>query len=161
MKKLVYLAVVMVLLMVCFSLPVFAYSIFPVIEEAPVIADSQISIYVNDKLLKSDTSPIVQDGRTLVPLRAIAEALDIGIIWDPEVQSIFYYNSDDVGYYLEIGNKEVQIGQGAGLELQYQTIDVPPTIINGRTFVPLRFIAESLGANVDYDSSAKAVYVSE
>lgn len=77
------------------------------------------------------------------------------------MQSIFYYNSDDVGYYLEIGNKEVQIGQGAGLELQYQTIDVPPTFINGRTFVPLRFIAESLGANVDYDSAAKSVYVSE
>jgi len=118
-----------------------------------------IAVFVNGAQLEMDVKPIIQDGRTLVPLRAIMEALDVEVLWSEKTQSIFYFNSDCISYDLTIGSKEVKVGAAAGVEPIIAVLDVAPVIIDGRTFVPVRFIAESLGVKVDYNADARIVYV--
>ncbi len=122
-------------------------------------ADTQIQLVFDGTPMQFDAPPIMQNGRVLVPLRPIAEALDIQTMWLPEERSVFYFNNSGVGYNLYIDNPDVQVGHGAGIDPTYVTIDAPPTIINGRTYVPVRFIAESFGIAVSWDKDTKSVII--
>ncbi len=96
-----------------------------------------------------EVGPVIKDGRTLIPVRAITEAMgakveyssDTGIVKitseDGNTVILFYLNEDDNGK-ITVNGEDV-------------TIDVRPGIINNRTFVPLRFIAETLGLKVVHD----------
>ena len=81
----------------------------------------------------------------MVPLRIIAEAMDAAVRWEGGTRTV----------YITRGGVEVRL-----------PIDVPlpgdmgtPTIVNDRTFVPLRYVSEVLGARVRWDDSTRAVYV--
>lgn len=111
----------------------------------PVFAHPPITVYVDGAKLSFDQPPIIQDDRTLVPMRKIFEALDAQVIWDEPSQSVTAVRGTDVILF--------RIGE-AGLykngQLVY-TMDVPAQILNDRTLVPLRAVAESLGAGVGWD----------
>jgi len=110
----------------------------------------EIKIKLNDKLLEMENKPVIVDGRTLVPLRVIFEALDLEVGWDGETQTITG-TRDDLKIELAIGNKSAKKNN------ETITIDVAPVIFDSRTFVPVRFIAESTGLKVDWDGETRTV----
>lgn len=91
-----------------------------------------------------DQQPYVANGRTLIPVRAISETLGWKVDWNGTKVTISNGNHTVV---LIINSKSYTID---GKE---KVLDVPAQVYNGRTMVPIRFIAESFGYNVNYDDS--------
>ncbi|WP_408626315.1 copper amine oxidase N-terminal domain-containing protein [Anaerosolibacter carboniphilus] len=92
------------------------------------------------------------NNRTLVPLRAIFEALGAEIKWDGATETVTGIKGETI-VELKIGSNVAKLN-GKDLNL-----DVPATIVNKRTLVPARFIAECLGAKVDWESSSRTVII--
>ena len=100
------------------------------------------------------TVPVVQNDRTLVPIRAIIEAMGGSVNWDEETQTAFLeYNGDIIT--LAIGNRTAYFNETAN------TLDVAPTVINDRTMLPIRFIAESFKFNVDWDGKTQTITITK
>lgn len=94
----------------------------------------------------------VVSGRTLVPLRFISEAFGCEVNWDGTTRT--------ATVTLENQTIEVPIGQSyVVINGEKADVEVPGQIINGSTFVPLRFIGENLGAKVDYDAATKGISI--
>lgn len=97
-------------------------------------------------------APIIVEGRTIVPIRVIAEALKGVVKWDEKTNTVIIVK-DGIELKLKTGSNTVSVN---GVEKQ---ITVPATIVNGRTFVPIRFISENLGAQVEWDEKLKEVTI--
>lgn len=111
-----------------------------------------ITIYFNGEKLSFDVEPYIKDGRTLVPFRGILEALGAEVIWNPDEKSVTT-KSKTTEIYLKIGSNETLVNG------EKVIIDVPAEITNSRTFVPLRFIAENLGATVLWDGTTRTITI--
>jgi len=101
-----------------------------------------------------DVAPVIQDGRTLLPVRFMAYALNAEVDWTPETDTsplIVSLNLD--GTPLSFGIGEITP------ELAALGMDVPAQIINNRTMVPLRFISEFFGAVVTWDDATRTVQI--
>ncbi|OPY57969.1 MAG: hypothetical protein A4E55_01274 [Pelotomaculum sp. PtaU1.Bin035] len=103
-------------------------------------AEKSPSIFINGTQLITENPPVIENDRTLVPLRACFEALNQEVIWNDSDQSIISGN-----IWLQINNPLAKAGE------KNVTLDVPAKLINDRTYVPLRFIAESLGKDVNWN----------
>lgn len=115
-------------------------------------------IYVDGYYLYTDVSPIVVNGRTLVPLRAISEALGCNVQWFPSVQGVDICTpGDELSMSMYVGDYYADVYYGYGYEYVY--MDAAATLYNGRVMVPLRFIAETLGLDVYYDSYYNEIYI--
>lgn len=112
----------------------------------------EVKVYLDGNMLGFDQSPIIEDGRTLAPLRAIFEALGADVDWDNQTRTVTA-QKEQLKIDLQIGSKEAYVNN------QPVELDVPGRIINDRTLVPLRFISEALGAKVDWDGSARTVWI--
>ena len=91
------------------------------------------------------TAPLILNGRTLLPIRSIIEAIGGEIKWNESERKVT----------ILVGNSTIEMwidSKNTRVNGSNSTTDVPPAIINGRTMLPLRFVAESLGANVNWDS---------
>ncbi|MGN1318204.1 MAG: copper amine oxidase N-terminal domain-containing protein [Lachnospirales bacterium] len=120
-----------------------------------VMADEKINLVVNGAKVdfSGDQEPVIENGRTLVPFRAVFEKMGAKVEWFSEIQLCeATYGEVTVGIY--IGDTKVILGEGAEIES-----DVPAKIINGRTMVPLRILSESIGAEVNWDSESRTVTV--
>lgn len=117
-----------------------------------VFADDEIKILINDKKQAYDVMPRIINGRTLVPLRGIFEALGAEIIWDDATKTVTAAKGS-TKVVLSIGNTEAKINDNTVL------LDVPASIISSRTMVPARFVAESLGCRVDWDGNTRTVII--
>jgi len=117
-----------------------------------VNAQGEITVKFNDKKLEFDVKPYVKDGRTLVPFRKILEEFDTEVSWDGEKQ-IVTAKKNTTEIYLKIGVNYAYVN-GSKVNL-----DVPPEISGGRTFVPLRFISENLGAEVSWEGSTNTASI--
>lgn len=111
-----------------------------------------ITILLNGEKLSFDVDPYIKEGRTLVPFRAILEALGAEVIWNPTERSVTA-KSESREIYLKIGDTVTTVN---GSEV---IIDVPAEITNSRTFVPLRFVSENLGATVLWDGTTRTVSI--
>ncbi len=118
----------------------------------PSIATQTIQVIHNGQTLAFDVPPTVIEGRTLVPLRAIFESLGISMTWDPETSTI-RGRSTDRDISLQIDSADAVVN---GQEV---TIDVPATLINGRTMVPARFVAEASGAQVVWHDGTRTIEI--
>ncbi|MGI6647880.1 MAG: copper amine oxidase N-terminal domain-containing protein [Bacillota bacterium] len=142
--------IVLMVLTMLLSFTVTAYAEYKAMDflldspAAIVPSDNSPTIFINGVQLVSDQPAIIENDRALVPLRAIFEALGQEVEWDPNDQSI---TSGDI--WLQINNP-----QAIGPNNTMITLDVPAKIINDRTYVPLRFIAESLNKRVEWDGVA-------
>lgn len=119
---------------------------------APVFAADEIKITINDEAKSFDVMPVIVEGRTLVPMRGIFEALGAEVGWDDATKTVTGKTSK-VTVKLQIGSKLAVVGTDA------KALDVPAQIVEGRTMVPVRFIAESLGCKVDWDGNTKTVII--
>ena len=113
-----------------------------------------IAVYVNGQAMAIDPANdgsvyIDENGRTIVPLRALAGALGIVVEWDSEKQTITIPNGPKGTVVFTIGSKEYSM-EGTVKTMDTTAVSLPP----GRTHVPLRFVAESLGAQVEMSSEA-------
>lgn len=109
-------------------------------------------LYVDGSALQTDVPPTILNGRTLVPLRAIFEALDAEVVWNGATQTA---SAVKAGTTVEVTIDD----KTAYVNNQPQTLDVPAQLIDGRTMVPARFVSESLGARVLWDGNTESVYV--
>lgn len=111
-----------------------------------------VKLLIDYDIIETDQEPFIENGRTMVPLRVIGETLRAEVDYDSltKTVSVSSYITDII---LQIGSKEALV-DGKKVKL-----DVPAFIVNGRTFVPLRFIAESLKCKVYYDAKEKSVLI--
>jgi hypothetical protein len=116
------------------------------------LADENVSIVLNGNILKSDISPQVVNGRTLVPVRVISEALGMNVGWNNNGGRVTI-TKDQTNIQLTINNSSAMVGD------KMVTLDQPPIIVDGRTLVPLRFISESLGINVGWEPLSKTILI--
>lgn len=126
---------------------------------APVSAAeyTKANLLVNGKAVVTDQSPVIVDGRTLVPVRVIAESLGSKVDWDANTKTVtFTYGGMTAA--MEINGDNLKV-TAAG-KTQLIPLDVPATIINSRTMVPVRFLSETFGYKVDWDANTKTVLVS-
>ena len=124
----------------------------PAVQETDPGRRSFIRLYVNDISLNSEQSPFIQRGRTLVPLRTIAEALDAQVSWD-SVNKVAIIKTEKRILQLPI-NEDIAIVDEKKVKLE-----VPAQILNGRTMVPLRFIAEELQTQVQWNNMDRTVTI--
>lgn len=107
---------------------------------------------VNFSGLEMDQAAFINNGRTLVPFRFLGESLGADIAWDSTKNQAS----------LKLVNTEVKVTIGsktAYVNGRIYTLDVPAQIKGGRTFIPLRFVSEALGAEVEYENDTKQVTV--
>ncbi len=97
--------------------------------------------------------PFVEKGTTLVPLRLVSEALGLTVRWDQASKSIIIQNSKST-IVLKEQDRRVRVD---GKEV---TVATAPRVIQGVTFVPLRFVSEQLGLSVNYNPINKNVLIS-
>ncbi len=107
---------------------------------------------INDNDIELDVPPQKIKGRTLVPIRFLSEAFGCSIKWDTKEGKITITKGSFEIILLK--DKNTALVNGVA-----KTLDVPPTIIAGRTLVPLRFIAEAFGATVNYDSKTQGITI--
>jgi len=140
-----------------FSVLIFSLITCLLLSNVQIINASQqntnaITILLNGEKLTFDVEPYIKEGRTLVPFRGILEALGAEVIWNPDEKSVTT-KSDTTEIYLKIGSNETYVNGDKVI------IDVAAEITNSRTFVPLRFISENLGATVLWDGDTRTVSI--
>lgn len=118
---------------------------------------ADISIVVNGNKIETEAPPIIVEDRTLVPLRAISEALGCDVAWDGNTNGVTLTDGQYL-YFTWIGKDTAFKSTGSALESSCK-MDVAPLITNDRTMVPLRAIAELFGAEVDWKAASSTVTV--
>ena len=114
--------------------------------------ESNISLQINGSEISAEVPPTIMEGRTMVPVRAIFEAVGANIDFDAETKTITAKKGDTTvnmtigANAVTVNNKEVQL-------------DAPAVIVNGRTLAPARFVAETFGYTVQWDAENKIVKI--
>jgi len=110
--------------------------------------------YVNGEMKTLDAPPFIdpKTNRTLVPVRFISEAFGADVQWDGSLKVVTITLNGKV-IRLQVGNTQAIVGG------TFVSLDQPPVIVNKRTFVPIRFIAEAFGADVQWDETTKTVTI--
>lgn len=103
------------------------------------------AVLVDDQAIINDVAPVIRNDRTLVPIRVITEALGGQVAWNEAAKEVT----------LTVNGKEIKMTIGKVLE----KYGVAPVIIGGRTFVPVRFVADELGAVTTWDDATKTVAI--
>lgn len=116
-------------------------------------AAAAVTVKVNGQSIYFDQPPQIIEGRTLVPVRAIFEALGASVTWQQETSTVIASRSG-MTVTLQVGNKQ------ALKNTDKIFLDVPPQIIGNRVLVPLRFVSESFGAYVSWDDEHSTVRIS-
>ena len=129
--------------------------ILAVMMLATVAFASDITVTLNGAAIDfADQPATIVEGRTLVPLRAIFEALGASVEWDQATKTVTSA-MDDTTVKLTIGDNNLYKNGEA------VTLDVPAQIINSRTMVPARAIAEAYGVDVQWDSATRTVVLTK
>lgn len=121
-----------------------------------VKADNSISVFLNSTAIAFDQPPIIKDDRTLVPIRAIFEAMGYTVDWNGDMQTATAVNGDDK-ITVTIGSSEISFTTNG--ESGTYTCDVPAQIVSDRTLVPVRAISESAGCMVGWDGRTRTVSI--
>lgn len=110
------------------------------------------TINIGSRSVTIDTAPVIIDGRTLIPVRGVSEAMGGNVDW----------NNDTKTVTITLGSNKVEMtidSKTAYFNNKAQTLDVAPVVLNGRTMLPARFIAESFGFNVNWDNDTKTISI--
>jgi len=119
-----------------------------------------VGLSVNGNTVQSDVPPIIIEGRTLVPLRLIAEALNATVTYNQQYNyAVITTGSNQAATPISAASGQYDGLPEVGVQVNGQALtgDVPPVILGGRTLVPVRMVAEALGCTVDYDNGEVSV----
>ena len=114
--------------------------------------DDEIAVKFNDEWMKFDVPPMLINDRTMVPMRAIFEALGCYVEWDEETETASGTRN---------GKKvSVTVGSNVGvIEGASVRIDQSAVLVNDRTLVPIRFVSEAFNAKVEWDNDNQIVII--
>lgn len=113
-----------------------------------------VNLYVDTNKIESDTPPTIVNGRTLVPVAAIFDALGATMQWDGETRTAIGTRGDTT-VAIPIGSTTVYVNGEA------QELDVPAQIINNRTMVPAAFVSTALGCTVTWNAETQTAAVAD
>lgn len=111
---------------------------------------SVIRVILNQKRLSFDTEPTIMNGRTMLPLRAVFEALEVEVSWDDATRTVTVVKGDTT-VKLTVGEATAYVNDSP------VTLDQAASIVDGRTLVPLRFASESMGLTCYWDAESRTV----
>ena len=108
----------------------------------------RVSVQIDGEVVALDTPPMIQNGRTMVPVRGVFEAMGAEVTWNEESRQVVISLAD---------KKLVLVAESMVMTAGDQEIslDVPAMIVNDRTFIPLRAVSESLGCEVSWDNEER------
>ena len=109
-------------------------------------------VVLNNKILGFDVPPIIEDGSTLVPMRFLFEQMGADVEWDSETQTATAM-LDNKAVTFSIDNVNARINNKSA------KMDVPARLVNGKTMVPLRFLSENMGYDVDWDADSRTAII--
>lgn len=114
--------------------------------------ENEISVTIDGEKIKFDQPPVSMNGRTLVPIRAVIEEMGGTVEWIPQTTtSLLKMDGNKMELILE--------SKTAYFNDEPYELDVEPMIINNRTLLPLRFVAEKFGFSVDWNGETKTVII--
>lgn len=117
------------------------------------VSTQPIVVVLDGKKLAVRQSPVVMKGSIMVPMKDILTALGADITWEPKTRTLIASKGSYLTFSLQAGASSAVVN-GKPLKL-----DVPAAVLGGVTFVPVRFVSETMGAEVEWDSAAKAVRI--
>lgn len=131
--------------------------VFLWVSSAPVLAVPApsapvVRVFLDGAQMNFDVAPVVENGRTLVPVRPLSEALGFTVTWD-EAEQLVSLTRDGTTIVLWVDSTKVLVGD------KESHLEVPTRVVNGRTMVPLRFISETLGSHVTWNGQASAASI--
>ncbi len=132
--------------LLCFLL-IFVMTVVPV-----TASEDAIEVYVNEHKIDFDVKPVIIQGRTMVPLRGIFEALGATVEWNNETRSVISVR-DELTVSLSIGSNIITVNSSE------TKLDVAPQIINDRTLVPVRAVSEAFDCSVIWDNESRCVKI--
>ncbi|MGB9867683.1 MAG: stalk domain-containing protein [Bacillota bacterium] len=144
--------------------PAMAEPFDPLFREAQLLEDLQEAmaemvlqpgspeVRLDGRLLLLDVAPYIKNQRMMVPFRFIGESLGARVDWIAE-SSTAVFELPGRRIELRIGSREARVNDST------VQLDVPPEIVKGRTFVPLRFVAEGMGATVHWDDKTASAVI--
>lgn len=110
----------------------------------------EYKIYVDKDKLSFDVAPLLVNNRLLVPFRVICEALGMKVEWQGDTETVTA-EKDGKKIVMVIGNSDITV------DGVVKKSDVAPTLYNSRTLIPLRFLAENIGASVEWKGDTNTV----
>jgi len=122
-------------------------SLMPVVS---VFAKTEIKVLLNGKEIAFDQPPMIISGRTMIPVRIVAEALGIKGDWNNDTKTAVFSNNN-TSIKLSAGNKIAEVN---GMKVE---LDVSALIVEGRILIPLRFISEYFNVNVDWNAEKRVI----
>ncbi len=148
MKKIRFATALLLTIVTAFG----GISIFASVSVAFAAEVDVITVFVDNRELSCDAPPFIENGRTMVPMRRIFEALGAEVKWNGADQSILAVK-DNTEISLRIGDATI------GRNGENAIMDVVPHIVNNTTFVPLRAVSQSLDASVIWFGQTRSVYI--
>ena len=135
-------------------------SVFILGISVSVLAKEDLYLVVDGQKVETDAACFIEKDRTLVPIRFISEALGSKVYWDNEAKNVTI-TSQDESQKIDLFINSVNAKINENNEIKDVTLDVPAKIVNSRTFVPVRFISETLGVEVNWDNDNKVVIIGD
>jgi len=104
-------------------------------------------------------SIVEKNNRTFVPIRFLLEYFGFQVNWENDSQSVMGFNQSGEMFVMQVGNKQLFYFDAKGNKKDLAPMDVTPFLNyqEGRTYVPLRFIAEAMGYTVGWDGATETV----
>lgn len=115
------------------------------------------SYTANGELIVMDVSPSIIENRTMLPVRYVATPLGADVSWDNETRKVTV-SSGKTNMELWIGQSKALVN-GKYIPIDTDNANVKPLIINGRTMLPIRFVTETLGCNVQWDEATRKITI--
>lgn len=112
----------------------------------------RVTIVINDEVIGEDAQPVERGGVTFVPLRTVFDALGISLVWNEATKTIRGIGSTGT-MQLQLGSTRATVNGNDVVLLQ------PPFSRRGTTYVPLRFVAEAIDAQVQYDRDLRRISI--
>ncbi len=124
----------------------------------PILGEAAgpIRLWMDGDYVNTDVAPLIKNDRTLVPIRFVAENLGFDVAWDQEAKTVTIKSENAATpetITLTIGDTKLVSASGT----KDMVMDVAPEIIQDRTMVPVRFVAEVFGIKVDWDNDNRVV----
>ncbi len=126
--------------------------VISLITVLPVFAENDINVKLDGETISFDVPPQIINERTMVPLRAVFEALGATVDWNQDTRTVIS-EKDGIKISLTIDSSVMYVND------RTVSLDSPACVIDNRTLVPIRAISEAYNATVDWDNNTRTVNI--